>query len=390
MKIELDESHELVRQTARDFAVRRLAPQADAIDKTGEFPRDLFPELGKIGLLGLAIPEEFGGSGAGFLASAIAMEELSRVSAAVTLSYGAHSYLCGYNLFAHAGPELRRKYVPALVSGEKIGAFALTEPGAGSDAASLTTRAVRDGKGWVLNGTKLFITNGSIADIFLVFARTERRRGTGALSAFVVEKGFSGFSVGRDIEKLGTCGSPLSELVFRDCPVPEENLVGVEGRGLAYMLGGLDMERAVFSGMPVGIAQAALDYALAYAAKRRQFNAPISSFQLVQEMLAQMATEIEAARLLTYQAASKLDRGEPVSKYASFAKLFGAQMCLRATQQAVQILGGTGFTRECPVERYYRDAALIPIGGGTSQIQQLIIARELLKEQQVRCQGSPR
>ncbi len=381
MLIEMGERHELVRETARDFALRWLGPRADEIDKSGRLPGDFFRELGRAGLLGLTIPEDHGGAGAGYLAAAIAMEELCRASAAATLSYGAHAYLCCTNLFTHAGPDLRRKYVPGLVSGEKIGAFALTEPGAGSDAASMTTRAIRGAGGWLLNGTKLFITNGSIADVFLVFARTQRRRGTGALSAFVVERGFPGFTVGRDIPKLGTCGSPLSELVFKDCVVPEDNLVGVEGRGLAYMLGGLDMERAVFSGMPVGIAQAALDYALAYAVKRRQFNAPISSFQLVQEMLAQMATELEAARLLTYQAASRLDRGQPVSKHASFAKLFGAQMCLRATQQAVQIVGGTGFTRECPVERYYRDAALIPIGGGTSQIQQLIIARELLKEQ---------
>lgn len=377
----LREDHVLVRETARGFARRRLAPIADEIDETKRFPAALFREAGELGLLGLAIPNEFGGSGAGFLASAIMMEELARVSAAVSLSFGAHSFLCAHNLHKSAGDALRRRFLPKLCSGEWIGAFGLTEPEAGSDAASLKTRAERKGDRWVLNGTKIFITNGSIADVFLVFARTERRRGgVSAISAFVVEKGSPGFSVGRDIPKLGTCGSPLSELVFQDCAIPAENLVGEEGRGLAYMLDGLDMERAVFSGLAVGVGQAALDYAAVYATKRRQFRQTIGSFQLVQEMLAQMATEVEAARLLNYQAASLLDAGRTVTKQASFAKLFGAQMAVRVTQWGVQILGGYGFTRECPVERYYRDAMLAGIGGGTSQIQLQLIAREVLKE----------
>ncbi|MBI3551387.1 MAG: acyl-CoA dehydrogenase family protein [Elusimicrobia bacterium] len=381
MPAQLEDSHKLAADTARDFASKRLKSLAQEIEDSQSLPAELFREMGRLGLLGLAIPEKYGGTDAGFLASAMAMEELSKASAAVALSYGAHSFLCSYNLYAHADEAQRKRYLPKLCSGEWIGAFALTEPEAGSDAASLKTKAAREGERYLLNGSKLFITNGSLAQVFLVFARTERRRGQGALSAFIVEKGFPGFSVGKDMRKLGTCGSPLSELYFKDCEVPAENLLGEEGAGLRYMLEGLDMERSVFSGMPVGIAQAALDYALAYAVKRRQFNQSLSSFQLIQEMLAQMATEIEAARLLTYQAASRLDEGLEVSKYASFAKLFGAQMAMRATQNAVQILGGYGFTKECPVERFYRDAALIGIGGGTSQIQQLIIARELLKEQ---------
>lgn len=370
----------LVRETARNFAQKRLRAIAEKVEESKTLPPGLFKELGEVGLLGLAIPESYGGSGSSFLACAVAMEELSRVSAAVCLSYGAHSFLCARNLYENASETLRRKYLPRLCSGESIGAFGLTEPGSGSDAASLQTKAAKRGSRYVLNGTKIFITNGSIADVFLVFARTEKSKGRSLLSAFVVEKGFKGFSVSRDISKLGTRGSPLSELVFTDCEVPAENLVGEEGQGLRYMINGLDMERAVFSGMPVGIAQAALDYALSYAVKRQQFKQPLSSFQLVQEMLAQMATEIEASRLLTYQAARLLDAGQPVSKHASFAKLFGAQMVMRATQWAVQILGGYGFTRECPVERFYRDAALIGIGGGTSQIQTLIIAKELVKE----------
>lgn len=380
MSFFLQDKHLMVRQAARDFAQKRLKPLAEEIEESKGFSRDLYLELGRLGLLGLAIPEEYGGTGQGFLASALAMEELSRASAGVTLSIGAHSYLCATNIYTHANEAQRKKYIPELTSGRSIGAFALTEPGSGSDAASLQTRAEFKGGRYILNGTKIFITNGSTAKIFLVFARTERKKGRGALSAFIVESGFPGFSVGRDIKKLGTNGSPLTELVFKDCQVPEENLLGEEGRGLAYMLKGLDMERAVFSGMSLGIAQAALDYALDYALQRRQFKQPLTSFQLVQEMLADMATELEAARLLTYQAAAMLDEGLPVSKHASFAKLFGAKMTVRATQAAVQILGGYGYTRECPVERFYRDAMLIGIGGGTSQIQQLIIARELVKE----------
>lgn len=369
------------RETARGFASRRLAGLADEIEESKRFPEGLFRELGELGLLGLAIPEEYGGSGAGFLASAVMMEELARASAAVSLSVGAHSFLCARNLFEIADDEQRRRYLPKLCSGEWVGAFGLTEAEAGSDAASLRTRAERKGDRYLLNGAKLFITNGSIADVFLVFARTSRRPGgASAISAFVVERGFKGFSIGRDIAKLGTCGSPLSELVFQDCEVPAENLLGEEGKGLAHMLHGLDMERAVFSGMAVGLAQAALEYAASYATKRRQFRQPIGSFQLVQELLAQTATEIEAARLLNYQAAAMLDRGLEVTKHASFAKLFCAQMAVRATQAGVQVLGGYGFTKECPVERYYRDAMLIGIGGGTSQIQVQIIARELLKE----------
>ena len=376
----LSESQRLARDSAREFAEKRLKPLAEKIEASQSFPPDLFRQMGELGLLGLAIPEEYGGTGQGFLAGTLAMEELAKASGAVALSFGAHSYLCAYNLFAHADEEQRRRYLPGLVSGKVIGAFALTEPGSGSDAASLQTRAVfKDGR-YLLNGTKTFITNGSIAGVFLVFARTEHRRGKGNLSAFVVERGFSGFSTGRDIKKLGTCGSPLTELIFKDCEVPAGNLVGEEGRGLAYMLKGLDMERSVFSGMAVGLAQAALDYALDYALQLRQFGAPLTSFQLVQELLADTATELEAARLLTYQAAGMLDRGQSVTKQASFAKLFAARMAVRATQAAVQILGGYGYTRECPVERFYRDAMLVGIGGGTSQIQQLIIARELVKE----------
>jgi len=376
----VSDDSELIRETARDFAQKRLAPIAQAIDEDEAFPRELFNEMGQLGLLGLGVPEIYGGTGATFLSAAIAMEELSRVSAAVALSYGAHAFLCAHNLYANADEAMRKKYLPKLCSGEWIGAFALTEPEAGSDAASLQTTAKKNGSGYVLNGAKMFITNGSIADLFLVFARTERRPGVGPLSAFLVEREFKGLNTSRDIKKLGTRGSPLSEVLFQDCAVPAGNLIGEEGKGLNYMLRGLDMERAVFSGMAVGLVRASLDYSLNYACQRRQFKQPVASFQLVQEMLAQMATDLEAGRLLVYQAATMLDEGKTITKEASIAKLFVAQMAIRCTQMGVQILGGVGFTRECPVERYYRDAALLPIGGGTSQIQQLIIAKAMIKE----------
>lgn len=380
----IEERHALVRDTAREFAQKRLKPLAQRIEESEQIPRELFRELGELGLLGVAIPEAYGGAEAGFLAAFCAMEELAKVSAGFALSYGAHAFLCARNLYAHADEAQRGRFLPKLVSGEAIGAFALTEPGAGSDAAGLTTKAARDGKGYRLDGTKIFITNGAVADLFLVFARTERSKGRGALSAFVVERDRPGVSVGREIPKLGTRGSSLSEIVFSACRVPAENLLGEEGRGLAYMMAGLDMERAVFTGLAVGIAEAALEAAVDYAKVRRQFGQPIASFQMVQQMLAQTATEIEAARLLAERAALMLDRGEDITKQASFAKLFGAQMVLRATQTAVQVLGGYGFTREFPVERFYRDAALVGIGGGTSQIQVLIIAKELMKEASAR------
>ncbi len=380
MDFNLSEEQKLVQETARDFARKTVLPRASEIEESKAVPKDLWLEMGRLGLLGVAIPKQYGGMEAGFLASAIVMEELSYASAGLTLSYGAHSFLCAHNLYSASSDGQRKKYLPKLCSGEWIGAFALTEPGSGSDAASLQTTAVLKGNEYILNGTKIFITNGSVADVIFLLARVRRGSGKTRLSAFIIEKGFPGFSVSKDIPKLGTRGSPLSELVFQDCRVPKENLAGEEGKGLSYMLNGLDMERAVFSGMPVGIAQAAFDYASRYALARRQFGQSISGFEMIQEMLAQTATEIEAARLLTYQAAWRLDQGLEVSKYASFAKLFGAQMVSRATQAAVQILGGYGFTKEFPVERYFRDAVLIGIGGGTSQIQQLIIAREILKE----------
>jgi isovaleryl-CoA dehydrogenase len=328
-----------------------------------------------MGLLGISIPKELGGAGADLLTAALVMEELARGCASTALSWGAHAILCAHNLHAFANDAQRRRYLPALCKGEAIGAFALTEPNAGSDATNLVTRAARAAGGYLLSGTKMFITNAPIADLFLVFARS----GPDAISLFVVERESPGLSVGKPLEKLGMRGSPTAEVILQEVPVPEENRLGEEGKGVEMMLRALDVERSVFSALPVGIGRAALEASLAYAARREQFGRPIGEFQLIQEMLARMATEISAARLLVYQAAASLSLGERATKEASYAKLFGAEMVNRVTQDAIQIYGGYGYIREFPVERYLRDARLISLGGGTSEMQKLIIARELLK-----------
>lgn len=380
MDFELTDTQAEVLESFREFCAKKIAPAAREIDESEEFPLELFREMGRLGYLGLAIPEDYGGMGLDFITCSLIAEELSRVSTGFALSAGAHSFLCAYNLYNFANDAQRRKYLPKLCRGEFIGAFALTEPEAGSDSTNLATKAVKNGSEWILNGSKMFITNGSIADVLLVFARTPRRPGSQGISVFIVEKGFPGFSTGRDIPKLGTRGSPLSEVVFQDCRVPEDNILGKEGHGLTYMLKALDVERALLSGMAVGAGQAALDFALDYARKRKQFGQLISSFQMVQEMLAQMAMEVEATRLLVRQAAWRLDRGLDITRHASYAKLFGAQMIMRVTQQAMQILGGSGYCREYPVERFFRDAPLMSLGGGTNEIQKLIIARDLIKK----------
>jgi len=370
-----------VLDACRAFAEKKVKPKAAEIDQTEAFPKGLFEEMGRLGLLGITIPEAYGGTGRDFVSASLVTEEISKASGGLALSYGAHAFLCATNVYSLGSEAQRKRYLPRLCSGEAVGAFVLTEPEAGSDSTAIKTSAEPKDGHYLLNGSKTLITNGTVADTFLVFARTPRKPGSQGISAFIVERGFPGFASGRDIPKLGTRGSPLSELLFTDCRVPRENLVGQEGAGLTAMLRCLDTERALLSGMAVGLAQAAFDYALRYATQRRAFKRPIASFQLVQEMLSQMAVEIEAARLLTRQACWTLDQGRPVTRPASFAKLFGAQMALRVTQQAVQVLGGYGFCREFPVERFYRDAALIGIGGGTNEIQKVIIARDLVKQE---------
>src|SRR5581483_8419595 len=352
-----------------------VAPIAARTDREERFPAELFSKLGRLGIMGISVPKEYGGAGADFLSAALAMETLAYGCASTALSYGAHAFLCTQNLYTFADEKQRKRFLPGLCSGERLGAFALTEPGSGSDAGSITTSATKSGDHYRLTGTKMFITNASVAGLFLVFARTSSDQ----ITLFAVERDSDGVTVGRPMEKLGMRGSPTSEVVFQDVAVPAENRLGEEGEGSVQLKRALDMERAIFSALPVGIATAALDAALAYAKERVQFDRPIAQFQLIQEMLAEMATEIEAARLLTYQAAAQLDEGQEITRSASYAKLFGAEMVMRATLKAIQIFGGYGYMREFPVERFMRDAKLISIGGGTSEIQKLIIARELLK-----------
>ena len=380
MDFNLTEEQALLQKTFRNFNDNEVAPFAAMHDQEERFPSEIFRKLANLGLLGISIPKEYGGAGADFISSIIVMEELSRACASTALSYGAHAFLCAHSLYLHANPEQRQRYLPRLTKGQAIGAFALTEPEAGSDALSLQTQAKKRGPHYFLTGTKTLITNGPVAEIFLVAARLGSAAGKSDIGLFIVEKGFEGFSVGRNIPKMGTRGSPTSELILADCRVPGENLLGMEGTGTAQLMMGLDIERVVFSGMPVGIAQAAFEAARSYAQQRKQFGKALAQFEMIQEMLANMAVGIEAARLLTYKAARLLDEGRAVSKAASFAKLFGAEMVMKVTLDAVQIFGGYGYTREFPVERLMRDAKLISLGGGTNQIQQLIIAREILKE----------
>jgi alkylation response protein AidB-like acyl-CoA dehydrogenase len=377
MHFPFTEEQGLLQETLRAFVAQEVAPIAARTDREERFPAELFSKLGKLGIMGIAVPKKYGGAGSDFLSAALTMEALGYGCASTALSYGAHAFLCTQNLYTFADEKQRERLLPPLCSGERLGAFALTEPGSGSDAGSMTTIAEKKGDHYRLTGTKMFITNASVAGLFLVFARTPEAR----ITLFAVERASDGITVGRPMEKLGMRGSPTSEVLFQQVVVPAENRLGEEGEGALQIKRALDMERAIFSALPVGIAQAALDAALTYSKQRTQFGRPISEFQLIQEMLAEMATEIEAARLLSYRAAALMDEGKEVTRSASYAKLFGAEMVTRATVKAIQIFGGYGYMREFPVERFMRDAKLISVGGGTSEIQKLIIARELLKSE---------
>jgi len=372
----LTEEHRLLRETVLAFARRELAPVADEIDRNDAFPPDLFPRLGALGILGVTVPAEYGGAGADLLSGVLAIEQLARVSASVALSYGAHANLCVNTLYTNGSEEQRRAYLPGLCSGERIGALAITEPNAGSDAMGIETRAVADGDDFVLNGTKTLITNGSIADVIVLYARTgsagERR-----ITAFIVEKSFPGFSVSRTFDKFGHRGSPTAELLMEDCRVPRRNVLGGAGEGAEVLRRGLDVERAFLAGESLGIAEEALALSIGYAKERRQFGQPIGSFQLVQAKLADMYTQIEAARALVYQTAVLVQRGE-AHKEAAAAILFASEMSTRVALDAMQIHGGYGYLNELPLGRLVRDAKLLEIGAGTSEIRRLIIGRELL------------
>ena len=378
MDFELDEAHALLRETVRSFATRELEPIAAQIDHDDELPPDLFRRLGALGLLGVTIPPEYGGAGADLLAGVLTIEELARASASVALSYGAHANLCTHNLYRNGTETQRRRYLPSLCSGEIVGALALTEPNAGSDATGIQTTAVRDGDVYVLNGTKMFITNGPIAGIFILYAKTEPERAAHGITAFLVEPSVPGFSVSRRLDKLGHRGSPTGELVLEDCRVPAENVLGAINGGVGIMMSGLDLERVFLAGEPIGIAEAALDASVRYARQREQFGQAIGSFEMVQAMLANMYTQIEAARWLVYRTASVAESGRRIARDAAASILFAAEMATRVCLDAIQIHGGYGYLNELPVARYLRDAKLLEIGAGTSEIRRLIIARDLL------------
>lgn len=380
MDFELSPAQTLARDTVLTFARNELGPLAAAIDRTDRFPPDLFARLGALGILGVTVPEEYGGAGADLLTGVLCIEQLARVSPAVALSYGAHANLCVHNLYHNGTEEQRRRYLPGLCSGEYIGALAITEPDVGSDATGIEMRAVRDGDAYLLRGRKLYITNGPIADVIIVYAKTAPERGAHGITAFIVERGFPGYSVGRVLEKMGHRGSPTGELVFDNCRVPVTNVLGRENEGVAVMMSGLDIERIFLAGEPIGIAEEALDLSLRYARERKQFGQPIGHFQMIQAKLADMYTSLEAARWLVYRTAVLADSGQPIHKEAAAAILFAAEMATRLCLDAVQIHGGYGYMLDAPVQRLLRDAKLLEIGAGTSEIRRLIIARELLKE----------
>ncbi|HET7637012.1 MAG TPA: acyl-CoA dehydrogenase [Candidatus Limnocylindria bacterium] len=378
MDFSLDAQHEEIRRTVREFAEREIAPVADELERRAEFPHEIIRKAAALGLLGVPYPEEVGGTGLDNLAYAITIEELARVSGSVAIIVSAHTSLGCYPLYAAGTPEQKERYLRPLASGEKIGAYGLTEPGAGSDSRGTRTRARREGDEWVLDGGKRFITNAGAADTYIVTAVTEKSAESGRISAFIVEKGTPGFSIGRMEEKMGLHASNTGELLFEECRVPAQNLLGAEGEGDKLFLKTLDGGRIGIGAMALGLAQAAYETASAYAKEREQFGKPIAAFQGVAFMIADMATGIEAARLLVYRAAWLKDQGRAYSTEAAMAKLFASEVASRVTNDAIQVHGGYGYVTEYHVERFLRDAKLTEIGEGTSQIQRMVIARNLL------------
>lgn len=384
MNFELDETQQLIVETAKKFAEKELLPVAEKIDREGCLPENIFSRFADAGFLGINIPSEFGGAGADIFTAVLVVEQLARGSASVVLSYGAHDNLCAYNIYKNGNLDQKKKYLPDLCSGRKIGALGLTEPDAGSDAVNIRTIAVKKGDKYILNGTKRFITNAPIADIVVLYAKTSPERGPKGISAFLVERNFKGFSTPHIEHKMGHRGSPTGDIVLEDCEVPEENLLGVENEGIRIMMNGLDVERAFFSGGAVGMAQYAMELALQYAKVRVQFGKPIAEFQLIQAKLADMYTQIESARLLCYKAAVMADssqrggKGTELHRLAAAALLISSEVCQKVCDQALQIHGGYGYMDDYPISILYRDARLMTIGAGTSEIRRLIIARELL------------
>ena len=378
----LGETISLIRDTVRQFSSQEIAPRADEIDRTDSFPRDLWPRLGDLGLLGITVSEEYGGSGLGYLAHAVTMEEISRGSASVGLSYGAHSNLCVNQIFRNGSDEQKRRYLPRLISGEDVGALAMSEPDAGSDVVSMALRAEKKGDHYVLNGTKMWITNGPEADTFVIYGKTDPESGSRGITAFLVEKSFSGFHASPKLDKMGMRGSSTSELVFQDCEVPEENVLGEVGEGVRVLMSGLDFERLVLAGGPLGIMQSCLDVVIPFVHQREQFGQPIGEFQLIQAKLADMYTAISASQSYVYSVARAADRGESSRKDSAGCLLFAAEQATKVALQAVQTLGGNGYLNDFATGRLLRDAKLYEIGAGTSEIRRMLIGRELFRDSQ--------
>ena len=373
----LGEDMDLLRESVRGFADDRIAPRAEAIDRDNEFPRDLWPELGELGLLGITVEEDYGGAGLGYLAHVVAMEEISRASGSVGLSYGAHSNLCVNQISRWGSPEQKAKYLPALVTGEHLGALAMSETGAGSDVMGMRTTAVRDGDGYVLNGSKMWITNAPQADVMIIYAVTDPDAGSRKLSAFIVERGTEGLSTPQKLDKLGMRGSDTSEVLFEDCRVPAASLMGEEGEGAAILMSGLDYERVVLAAGPLGIMRACLDVVLPYVHERKQFGTPIGEFQLMQGKIADMYTTMNSCRAYVYAVARACDDGRTTRFDAAGCILYAGEKAVGVASQAIQALGGNGYINEYPTGRLLRDAKLYEIGAGTSEIRRMLIGREL-------------
>ena len=376
----LGESADLLRESVTSFAASEIAPRAAIIDQTNQFPRDLWPQFGKLGLLGVTVEEEYGGAGLGYTEHVVAMEEISRASAAVGLSYGAHSNLCVNQIRLNGSAAQKRKYLPKLISGDHVGALAMSEPGAGSDVVSMRLRAERKDDRYVLNGNKMWITNGPEADTLVVYAKTDPGAGPRGITAFLIEKGFKGFSTAQKLDKLGMRGSDTCELVFQDCEVPVENVLGKEGGGAGVLMSGLDYERAVLAGGPIGLMQSCMDVVIPYVHERKQFGQAIGEFQLMQGKLADMYTTMNAAKAYVYAVARACDRGKATRKDAAGVILFASEKATWIALEALQCLGGNGYINDYPTGRLLRDAKLYEIGAGTSEIRRWLIGRELFEE----------
>jgi isovaleryl-CoA dehydrogenase len=376
----LGEDIDMLRDSVRRFSQEKIAPRADEIDRKNEFPRDLWPKLGDLGLLGITVEEKWGGAGLGYLEHCVAMEEISRASGSIGLSYGAHSNLCVNQIRRNGSNDQKKRYLPKLISGAHVGALAMSEPGAGSDVVSMRTRADKKGSKYILNGSKMWITNGPIAEVIVVYAKTDATAGARGITAFLVEKKFKGFSTAQKLDKLGMRGSDTGELVFQDCEVPEENVLGAIGNGVNILMSGLDYERVVLAAGPLGLMQAAIDLVIPYVHDRKQFGQPIGRFQLIQGKLADMYVGMNAAKAYVYAVARACDEGRTTREDAAGAILFASEKATQMALDAIQTLGGNGYINEFPAGRILRDAKLYEIGAGTSEIRRMLIGRELFEK----------